>query len=86
MTAMKFYLLAAVTVFALSSPALAQNGSPEDSLNGATLGKSMPGSYAGVPYHRGSTAAAVDGSGAKPHGGTRRTHGKHSRRHKHSKM
>jgi hypothetical protein len=83
---MKLYLLAVVTVFALSSPALAQNGSPEDSLNGATLGKSMPGSYAGVPYHSGSTAAAVGSSGAKPHGATRLPHGKHSRHHKHSKM
>jgi hypothetical protein len=86
MTAMKLYLLAAVTVFALSSPSLAQNGSPEDTLNGATLGKSMPGYYAGVPYHRGATAAPVGASGAKPLGATRRTHGKHSRRHKRSKM
>jgi hypothetical protein len=86
MTAMKFYLLAAVTAFALSGPAPAQKGSPEESLNGATLGKSMPGSYAGVPYHSRSTAAAVDGSGARPPGAPRRMHGKHSRRHQHSKM
>jgi hypothetical protein len=83
---MRLYLVAAVTVLALARPALAQTGSPEDSLNGATLGKSMPGSYSGVPYHSSSTAAAVGSSVAKPHGATRPTHGKHSRRHKHSKM
>jgi hypothetical protein len=83
---MKLYLLAAASVFVLASPSLAQSGTPDDQLNGATLGKSMPGSYSGVPYHSGATAAAVGSSGAKPHGTTRRTHGKHSRRHKHSKM
>jgi hypothetical protein len=83
---MKLYLLAAATVLALSSPSLAQSGTPEDQLNGATLGKSMPGYYAGVPYHSGATAAPAVSGVAKPHGTTRRTHGKHSRRHKHSKM
>jgi hypothetical protein len=82
---MKLYLLAAVMVFALSSPALAQTGSPEDSLNGATLGKSMPGSYSGVPYPN-STAAPAGSSGASPRSATHRAHHRHSMRHKHSGM
>ena len=81
---MKLYLLATVTVFALSGPALAQ-GAGEDNLNGSTLGKSMPGSYSGVPYHSGSTAAPA-GGGARPYVAPHRMHRKHYRRHKHSGM
>jgi hypothetical protein len=48
-TAMKLSIVAVATVFALSSPALAQNGS-SGGLNGGTLGLSQPGVNAGVPY------------------------------------
>ena len=49
---MKLSIVAVATVFALSSPAFAQ-----DHLNGSTLGQSQPGYNAGVPY---PNPAAVD--------------------------
>jgi hypothetical protein len=77
---MKVYLVAMATaaVFGLSSPALSQNSPPDDesSLNGSTLGKSMPGVNAGVPYHS-SAAPPVASSGANHP--VRRKHRKHSR-------
>ena len=49
---MKLSIAAVATVFALSSPAFAQ-----DHLNGSTLGQSQPGYNSGVPY---PNPAAVD--------------------------
>jgi hypothetical protein len=46
---MKLSIVAAATVFALSSPAFAQTGT-SDGLNGTTLGQSQNGFSAGVPY------------------------------------
>jgi hypothetical protein len=46
---MKLSIVAAATVFALSSPAFAQNGS-SGGLNGGTLGLSQNGVNSGVPY------------------------------------
>jgi hypothetical protein len=48
-TLMKLSIVAVTTVFALSSPAFAQNGS-SGGLNGGTLGLSQQGVNAGVPY------------------------------------
>jgi hypothetical protein len=77
---MKLYIIAMAAVFGLSSPALSQNRVQDDesSLNGATLGKSMPGVNAGVPYHS-SAAPPVSNSGAKHRGAVHRKHRKHPR-------
>jgi hypothetical protein len=75
---MKLCVLAAVTAFALSSPAFAQTGT-SDGLNGATLGKSMPGANSGVPY---------PGPAATPVGSSRdaKQHAAHRKHRKHSRM
>jgi hypothetical protein len=91
MTAMKLIIVALATVFALSSPAFAQSGS-SDGLNGATLGKSMPGVYNGVPYPNTNTAEGTARAGNSramyrrhPHQAHHRHHW-HDRHHKHSGM
>jgi hypothetical protein len=71
--------LAAALALSTSFAAAQQN---ED--NGLSLGKSMPGSTAGVPYpnRAASTATApVAASGAMGSGGTARHHRKHRKHH-----
>jgi hypothetical protein len=77
---MKLHMIAMAAVFGLSSPALSQNSVQDDesSLNGATLGKSMPGVNAGVPY-RSSATPPVSDSGVKHRSAVHRKHRKHSR-------
>jgi hypothetical protein len=61
---MKLSVLAAATMFVLSGTALAQTGDN----NGLSLGKSAPGSNAGVPYPNPATtdrSAPVAGGGTK---------------------
>jgi hypothetical protein len=48
-TVMKLFIVAAATVFALSSATFAQTGT-SDGLNGTTLGQSQNGFSSGVPY------------------------------------
>jgi hypothetical protein len=77
---MKLYMIAMAAVFGLSSPAFSQNTAQDDesSLNGATLGKSMPGVNAGVPYPS-SARPPVSTGGPKHHRAVHRKHRKHSR-------
>jgi hypothetical protein len=86
-TAMKLSIVAVAAVFALSSPAFAQSSSSGDGLNGSTLGKSMPGVNAGVPYPNPATTgrtAPVGSSGATQYGASK--HHWHHRHHRHSGM
>jgi hypothetical protein len=78
---MKLYIIAVAGVFGLSSPALSQNRVQDDesSLNGATLGKSMPGVNAGVPY-RSSATPSVSNSAPKHGAVVHRKHRKHPRK------
>jgi hypothetical protein len=76
---MKLSILALATVLAVSSTfAVAQSDS---STNGLSLGKSMPGTTAGVPYPKPAAvrAAPVASSSAKRHGAPHPKHRKHSR-------
>jgi hypothetical protein len=78
---MKLYMIAMAAMFGLSSPAFSQNTAqdPESSLNGATLGKSMPGVNAGVPYPNPSSATrSVSTGGPKHRRAIHRKHRKHS--------
>ena len=77
---MKLYMIAMAAMFGLSSPAFSQNTAQDDesSLNGATLGKSMPGVNAGVPYPSSATRP-LSTSGPKPHRTVHRKHRKYSR-------
>jgi hypothetical protein len=76
---MKLYMIAMAATFGLSSPAFSQNTAqdPESSLNGATLGKSMPGVNAGVPYPSSATPSVSTG-GPKHRRAIHRKHRKHS--------
>ncbi len=92
--AMKLSIVAMAAVLALCSPAVAQSDR-SDGLNGATLGKSMPGSNNGVPYPNPATdgAARVRSGGWSQHGATSpryhhhhygyHNHHHHHRHHKH---
>jgi hypothetical protein len=84
-TVMKLSIVAAATVFALSSAGFAQTS---DGLNGSTLGQSQPGVNAGVPYpsttatdnpapKAAERTAPAAGSEAKPDGATAPKHSKH---------
>jgi hypothetical protein len=80
---MKFVIVAAATMVALSSPAFAQSGS-SDERNGLMLGKSMPGVNNGVPYPNTNTideTTRVDRSGAAYRG--HQHHRRHHRHHRH---
>jgi hypothetical protein len=79
-TAMKLSIVAVAAVFALSSPAFAQSSSSGDGLNGSTLGKSMPGANAGVPYPNPATTdrtPTVRSSGWNQHGAATPKHHRH---------
>jgi hypothetical protein len=89
--AMKLIIAAAAAVFALSSPALAQDRDfSTDGLNGSTLGKSMRGVNNGVPYPN----TNLTGGAAPAGGGSWRYHRQprhhhwhhwHHRYHRHHK-
>jgi hypothetical protein len=71
---MKLCVRTAATAFALSSPALAQTGT-SDGLNGATLGKSMPGANRIPAPQRPRLAAAVAQSNTQLIGSRHRAKG-----------
>jgi hypothetical protein len=81
-TAMKILTLAVATAFTLiSNLALAQTAIENPGMNGATLGNSMPGATAGVPYPRPAEAYGSATSGTSAGESTPRAF--YPKRHRH---
>ena len=82
-TVMKILTLAVATALTLiSTLALAQSAIENPGMNGATLGNSMPGTTAGVPYPRPTEAYGRATTGASESA----PRAFHPKRHKHHRV